>query len=272
LHDLGTIATVAIVIVLAQMLVSWWLIAGYRRKQRQTEEKLDRLNERLDQTVTTRTAELAGLSRYLLTAREEEKARIARELHDELGSSLTAVNMDLAWVRQRIEDPLLATRLARAAEVLTSTVQMKRRIIHELRPSMLDNLGLSSAIESHAADFSERIGVPIETDVPDELPRLKDGCSIALFRIFQEALTNASLHAQATRITVSLKHEGEQLALEVVDNGVGVDFNAAASSGAATHGLLSMREHALHYGGSVSVARGPEERGTVVRVVLPCVA
>jgi signal transduction histidine kinase len=178
--------------------------------------------------------------------------------------------MDLAWVRQRLDDPVLATRLARAAEVLTSTVQMKRRIIHELRPSMLDNLGLSSAIESHAADFSEQIGVPIETDMPDELPPLKDGYSIALFRIFQEALTNASLHAKATQIKVSLRPEGERIILEVVDDGVGVDVGAQARTGTGNHGLLSMRERALHMGGTVSVTRGAGQRGTVVRVELPC--
>ena len=264
------IAWVGGAVLAAQLVVSWRLLANCRRKQRETEARLAELQARLDQTVDVRTEELSGLSRHLLTAREEEKARIARALHDELGSSLTAVNMDLAWVRQRLDDPVLATRLARAAEVLNSTVQMKRRIIHELRPSMLDNLGLGSAIESHAADFSGQIGVPIETDMPDELPRLRDGGSIALFRIFQEALTNASLHAQATEIKVSLRPEGERVVLEVIDNGVGVDSGARA--GGASHGLISMRELALHLGGTVSVTRGPEQRGTVVRVELPCEA
>src|SRR5688572_4602742 len=252
MNDSTMIVWVAGAIVIAQLILCWWLLANYRRKQRETEAKLAQLHARLDQTVEARTEELSGLSRHLLTAREEEKARIARELHDELGSSLTAVNMDLAWVRQRLDDPVLATRLARAAEVLTSTVAMKRRIIHELRPSMLDNLGLSSAIESHAADFSDQIGVPIETEVPDELPRLKDGSSIALFRIFQEALTNASLHAKATQIKVSLRPEGERLVLEVVDDGVGVGVGVGtrARMGTRNHGILSMRERALHLGGT----------------------
>src|SRR5687767_12880928 len=113
MNDSTMIAWLAGAIVIAQMLLCWWLVAGYRRKQLETENKLAQLNERFDQTVKARTEELSSLSRHLLTAREEEKARIARELHDELGSSLTAVNMDLAWVRQRLDDPLLATRLAR---------------------------------------------------------------------------------------------------------------------------------------------------------------
>ena len=272
MNDSSIIAWSAAAIVIAQMLLCWWLVATSRRRQRETEQKLDQLNKRLEQTVDARTAELSSLSQHLLSSREEEKARIARELHDELGSSLTAVNMDLAWVRQRVEDPLLASRLARAAEVLTSTVEMKRRIIHELRPSMLDNLGLNSAIESHAADLSERTGIPIETDVPDELPQLKDGCSIALFRIFQEALTNASAHAQATRIRVSLKQEGERFVLEVTDNGVGADANGNAPAALGNLGLLSMRERARQVGGMASVTRGPDGRGSVVRVDLPCEA
>ena len=120
-----------------------------------------------------RTEELTRLSHRLLTAGEEEKARIARNLHDGLGSTLTAVNLDLFWVQQRLADqPALASRLARAIEVLASTVEMKRGIIHSLRPAALDNLGLSLAIESHIAEFEKTCAVPIEMDLSAELPPL----------------------------------------------------------------------------------------------------
>src|SRR5258705_12319786 len=106
------------------------------------------------QTAEDRAEELTRLSRRLLISSEEEKARIARDLHDGLGSTLTAVNLDLYWVQQRLADqPALASRLGRAIEVLASTVEMKRRIIHSLRPAALDNLGLGLAIESHVAEF-----------------------------------------------------------------------------------------------------------------------
>src|SRR5258707_132637 len=115
------------------------------------------------QSAEDRAADLMQLSHRLLIANEEEKARIARDLHDGLGSTLTAVNLDLYWVQQRLADqPALASRLGRAIEVLASTVEMKRRIIHSLRPAALDNLGLGLAIESHVAEFEKTCPVPIE--------------------------------------------------------------------------------------------------------------
>ncbi len=263
---------VLLAIFLAMAVICGWIVASYRQKLRENETKLSQLSARMDQTVESRTAELTRLARHLLAAREQEKARTARELHDELGSSLTAVSMDLAWVRQRLTDPLLLSRLGRAAEVLTATVEMKRRIIQDLRPSMLDNLGLASAIESHAADFAERVGIAIETQLPDEIPPLKEGCPIALFRIFEEALTNAARHAQAKRISVTLSCESDQLSLTVCDDGIGIESSRASQPNPNAHGLLSMRERVQQIGGALDVGTGQDQRGTVVRVTLPCVA
>lgn len=222
-----------------------------------------------DEGARIRAEELTRLSRHLLTAGEEERLRIARDLHDGLGSTLTAVNLDLFWIQQRLADqPALANRLARAKEVLASTVEMKRRIIHDLRPTVLDTLGLSAAIESHAADFSQRNAVPVATELPDELPALKDGAPIALFRICEEALTNAARHAQATSIRISLREEPAGIALEVLDDGIGIDLTASGGVPASI-GLLSMRERAAAIGGTLSVERGADGRGTVVRVILP---
>ena len=218
-----------------------------------------------DEDAQARAEELTRLARHLLTAGEEEKSRIARALHDGLGSTLTAVNLDLFWIQQRLADqPAIASRLARAKEVLASTVEMKRRIIHELRPAVLDTLGLSAALESHAADFSQRNAVPVETELPDETPALKNGAPIALFRLCEEALSNAARHARATSIRISLREEAAGIVLEVIDNGVGIDPDA----GAASVGLLGMRERAAAIGGTLSVERGAGGRGTVVRVIL----
>ncbi len=228
-------------------------------------------NGRIDESAQARAGELTRLSRHLLTVGEEERARIARELHDRLGSSLTAVNMDLSWIRQRVADqPAVASRLARAMEVLASTVEMKRQIIHDLRPTVLDNLGLSAAIESYAADFSRNNAIPIEMELSDELPALKNWVPIALFRICQEALTNAVRHATATSISISLREEHACIVLEVVDNGIGIDLKA--TDGIPTSiGLLCMRERAASIGSTLSIKRGARRRGTVVKVILPCV-
>lgn len=212
---------------------------------------------------------LTQLSRRLLISAEEEKARIARELHDGLGSTLTAVNLDLFWVQQRLTDqPALASRLGRAIEVLASTVEMKRRIIHSLRPAALDNLGLGLAIESHVAEFEKTSHVPIQMDLPSEFPALNSHASIALFRIYQEALDNAVTHAGTTSIAVSLRDERGAVTLTIADDGDGVAADAAAG-GPATLGLLMMRERAAALDGTLTVTRGEGGRGTVVTAWLP---
>ncbi len=226
---------------------------------------------RCDEDAVTRAEELTRLSRHLLTAGEDEKSRIARALHDGLGSTLTAVNLDLFWIQQRLADqPAIANRLARATEVLASTVEMKRRIIHELRPTVLDTLGVSAALESHAAEFSQRHAVAVETELPDESPALQDGASIALFRICEEALSNAAHHARAASIRISLREERGSVTLEIVDNGIGFELKPGGAVPASL-GLLGMRERAAAIGGTLSIERGAGGRGTIVRVVLPAV-
>ena len=216
-----------------------------------------------------RTEELTRLSHRLLTAGEEEKARIARNLHDGLGSTLTAVNLDLFWVQQRLADqPALASRLARASEVLASTVEMKRGIIHSLRPAALDNLGLSLAIESHVAEFEKTCAVAIEMDLSAELPPLTNQASIALFRIYQEALANAVHHAGASMITISLHDERGNVILRISDDGVGIGDEAAAGL-PTTLGVLTMRERAAALDGTLTIDRGAGGRGTVVTASLP---
>jgi signal transduction histidine kinase len=208
-----------------------------------------------------------GLPRYLMTAREIELARIARELHDELGSNLTAVAMDLAWARKHLQDQQpVAARLERAHSVLSSTVDAKRRIIDELRPTILDNLGLSAAIESHAMAFSVRTGLHLDLQLAEDVPELPPGAPIALFRIFQEALTNAANHAGEAHLRVALRVEGGVLVLEIIDDGVGVP--APKSGTAATFGLVEMRERARQIGASIVVGSGADGRGTVVRANL----
>ncbi|MDB5812514.1 MAG: histidine kinase, gyrase and HSP90-like ATPase family protein [Betaproteobacteria bacterium] len=219
------------------------------------------------QDCEVRNEELTRLSHGLLVAGEEEKARIARELHDGLGSTLTAVNLDLYWVQQRLADnPALAGRLGRAIEVLASTVEIKRRIIHALRPAALDNLGLSLAIESHLAEFEKTSPATIKMDLPAEFPTLTAQASIALFRIFEEALTNAGDREGATSIEVSLRKQDGGASIEIADDGKAEKFDPAS---AASFNLLAMREHAAAFDGTLSVTRRAGKRGTLVRAFFP---
>lgn len=255
--------------VLSQIALCYFLLLRYLHQRREAEAKLAALNERLEAEVEARTMELRGLSRHLMSVREDEKARIARELHDEMGSSLTAVNMDLASVQQRLgPESALASRLARATATLKSTVESMRRIIEDLRPTMLEGLGLREAVRSLAADFAARMDIPIAIDMPDELPPLKAGVPIALFRIVQEALTNASRHAKAASMKISLRAPGDGIVLVIEDDGVGIPRPVHGEK-SLSHGLLGIRERVTAMGGTSSVGRGPDGRGTVVRVVLP---
>lgn len=212
----------------------------------------------------TRTEELTQLARQLLTTNEEEKARLARELHDGLGSTLTAVNLDLYWVQQRLADqPQLASRLGRAIDVLASTVEIKRRIIHSLRPAALDNLGLPLAIESNVAEFEKISPVPVHMDLPAELPAMTEHSAIALFRIYQEALARAADHPEVTGITVAMRDEKGGVTLEISDDGL------FPKNGYDALFVLTMRERAAALHGTVTVAHGRNGRGTTISAFLP---
>ena len=256
-------------VLLSQLALCYFLLLRYLRQRREAEMRLAQLNARLEEEVVERTMELRDLSRHLMTAREDEKARIARELHDEIGSSLTAVNMDLIAVRQRLgEDSALAARLLRAAGSLRSTVEAMRRIIEDLRPTLLEGLGLREAVRAWAKDYAERIGVPLTIDIPEELPPLPAGSPIGVFRIVQEALTNALRHAKASSIRLTIRAEEGNLVLEIVDDGVGITPRTGADK-RSPHGLLGIRERANAMGGSCTIGRGPGGKGTEVRVSVP---
>jgi signal transduction histidine kinase len=256
-------------VLLSQLALCYFLLLRYLRQRREAEARLAQLNARLEEEVAGRTMELRDLSRHLMTAREDEKARIARELHDEIGSSLTAVNMDLIAVRQRLgEDSALAARLLRAAGSLRSTVEAMRRIIEDLRPTLLEGLGLREAVRAWAKDYAERVGVPLTIDIPEELPPLPAGSPIGVFRIVQEALTNALRHAKASSIRLTIRAGEGGLVVEIVDDGVGITPRTGADK-RSPHGLLGIRERANAMGGTCTIGRGPGGKGTEVRVSVP---
>lgn len=241
---------------------------GFAR-QRAVEERLQAANDNLEHTVAKRTAQLSELSRHLLRVSEEEKARLARELHDEMGSSLTAISMGLSNVIDRIKDsdPSSAAQLTRAKQGLLETVDLKRRIIEDLRPSLLDILGLPTSIHSHGEKIAGLAKLTLETDIDEEIDDLDPSCAIALFRIVQEALNNAVKYAQASKIKITLKKEGAGIRLIVADNGIGItagDFKKPSS-----YGLLGVRERASLAGGTMQLETGLDHRGAAINVFMP---
>jgi PAS domain S-box-containing protein len=201
--------------------------------------------------------ELRALATRLESVREEERTRIARELHDELGQSLTGLKLDLSWLERRLNrhsQPDLVERcgnlLARFDDVMISV----RRIITELRPSVLDQLGLPDAIEWQAQDFAARTGLALELDIDAQCDSPRDEVASAVFRMLQEALNNVAKHANATRVRVSLRLESGLLSLQVSDDGRGI--TDAEIRGSHSLGLLGLRERAIALGGAVTVAGG----------------
>ncbi|HZY44161.1 MAG TPA: GAF domain-containing protein [Anaerolineae bacterium] len=211
---------------------------------------------------------LRALAANLELVREEERTQIARELHDQLGQALTAMKFDLAWLTDRLvaEDVTLAQKAKAVTAQMDTMIKTVRRIATELRPGMLDDLGLGASIEWQARDFEKRTGITCDVNVstPDlHLPRAE---SLALFRIFQEALTNITRHAGAQHIEVQLAATPTTLTLQVHDDGRGIQADEIA--GLHSLGLLGMRERAQRLGGTFDIQGVPGD-GTVVTVSIP---
>jgi signal transduction histidine kinase len=212
--------------------------------------------------------QLRALAARMQTAREEERARVAREIHDELGQALTAIKIDLTALLPNVladAGPNLQRQQA-VFRLLDEAIHSVRRIATDLRPGVLDDLGLVAAIEWAVDEFQARTGIESHVSLPAEDLALNEQSATALFRILQEALTNVARHARATRVTVRLAQEDGDLALEVRDNGNGIREEQLASG--RSLGLLGMRERATLFGGEFSIGSTPEN-GTTVTVRIP---
>ena len=209
--------------------------------------------------------QLRQLAAHLLSVREEERARISREVHDELGQSLTAVKIDLAWLEFRMPNTGgMVERIRSTRQLADSMIHSIRRISTELRPAVLD-LGLAAAVEWQVQDFQARSGIECTVRL---LTRdvVAANASTAMFRIFQETLTNVARHSEATRAEVVLQKQGNRLVLLIHDNGRGFDQADAARS--KSLGLLGMRERAAILGGRVDISSAPGQ-GTTVTAWIP---
>jgi len=213
-------------------------------------------------------AELRNLTAHLHLAREEERTRIGREIHDELGQVLTALQMDLFWLNNRLtgRQEALRDKVGVMSRLLDTTLEAVQRIVAELRPVILE-LGLSAAIEWEVQGFQERAGIPCEREIDPEETTMDPACALAVFRILQESLTNVARHANASQVLVRWKPTASHLILEVRDNGKGVTEEQLSQ--ARSLGLLGMRERALAWGGEVTIRNGIVGKGTVVTTSIP---
>jgi len=222
----------------------------------------------LEQIKTSRQR-LRNLAVRLQAVREEERAMIAREVHDELGQALTKIKIDLVWLERRIGEAAEAPvreRIADMRELIGSTGQTVRDIASRLRPPVLYDLGLDAAVQWYVRDFEKRTDCVCTVSIELEGLEPDDERDTAVFRILQEALTNVARHARATRVSVSLRAGDERLAMEVRDDGRGVSESEVENVGSL--GIVGMRERAGSLGGRVVIAPGPGG-GTTVELSLP---
>lgn len=233
--------------------------------------RLDELATVLASEVAQRAAELRALTAYLLRVQEEERRTVARELHDELGGTLSAVKMDIIMGRDaaaKRSDEKSVARLQRAHTSIDSAIQFTRRLIEDLRPTLLDNLGFEAALRSMSEQFSERCSVPCVISLPAGELNLSSAQSTALYRVCQEALTNVMKYAKANQVTINLTSNGEQWTLILADDGVGLE--ATKQHRSMSHGLLGMRERMVALDGTFDI-RGDAGRGTTLTATFPVV-
>ena len=235
--------------------------AQERKERKQAEEEVIRSHERL-----------RALAIHLQSIREEERAMIAREIHDELGQSLTGLKFDLFRIETLLTkgDPtslqLCQEKAHSMLELINSTIQLGRKIATQLRPGILDDLGIVDALEWQAEEFQARTGIRCEFTASHATLTLDSNRTTALFRIFQETLTNVARHAQADLITTDLNAQASELKLTVHDNGRGI--TEAEIGNSQSLGLLGMRERVMVFGGDIHIS-GQKGKGTTVTVSLP---
>jgi len=208
--------------------------------------------------------QLRTLAARLQSIREEERGRIAREVHDVLGQALTGIKMDATWIAARLPDThaKVAARARLMSELIDSTIQIVRRIASDLRPGILDNLGLAAAVEWQAGEFQTRTGINCRVNSTLRDLTISTDSATAVFRIFQETLTNVARHAQATAVSVDLGEQQGRIVLQVADNGRGMDLSEVMQSKSV--GLVGMRERAASLGGDLVISGAPGQGTTVV--------
>jgi signal transduction histidine kinase len=237
--------------------------------RKHAEEALREAHDRLAENVIARTVELTELSHHLFQVAEAERAKLAGELHDDMGSLLTVLAMRLGRLKEQLEEvaPELVADQQEVIDLLQATVGAQRRIVASLRPVLLDSFGLAVALRNHVEDWSRNSGIPVELDVPSALPSLHAEAALTLFRITQESLTNAAKHAHASRVRVSLVVTAKEISLRIEDDGAGISPESLQHP--SSHGILGMRERLLQFGGQLSIAPGTRGRGTRVGATMP---
>ena len=233
----------------------WWTVEAVKLDENRflgfTKDITDRKNAIME--VMKAREELQFLNHYLMDAREAERASVAMEIHDELGQAMTAIKIDMNWVMEHLADKDKASqKLSKIIEMVNDTIKKVQRISAELRPGLLDDLGLATAIEWYCGEFEQRTGIVCTLKL-EEVPEGEERTNLALFRIFQEALTNVIRHARATDVSIELSFDPQGICMTIEDNGVGIQQKKITD--VKSLGLIGMRERARQINGSVEFSK-----------------
>ena len=231
-------------------------------EQRQAERELAEMELKRSQEL------FRNLSTHLQVVREEERTRIARKIHDDMGQALTALKIDLTWLNKKLTDdqPLIREKLQSMVTLINETIETVHNLSEDLRPGILDDFGLSAAIEWQAEEFQKRTGIECRINLASDESNLSKEKSTNLFRIVQESLTNVIRHANATKVEINLSEKDGRLLLEVADNGKGI--TKAAVTNPKSFGLIGIKERVHSLGGEVDIS-GTPNAGTRLKVKMP---
>jgi len=243
-------------------------LARNQRQRAESAAELERQHDELKSQFDAQAGELTELARHLQHVQEEERARLSRGLHDELGGVLLAARMDVTWMQQHAagNNADISKRLERLKQVLDQGIELKRRVVEELRPTLLDTMGLLAALRWQSEETCRRADLKCTERFPDEEPRFNRAGAIALFRVVQEALANVAKHAKASEVDIGLELTDRDVVVTVQDNGIGAaptDLDRPRS-----HGIAGLRHRVHVLGGRLDISSAPN-RGTTVRVQVP---
>lgn len=259
-------AFVAMTVVCLALLIATTALLMVEATHRQRERlAAERQGIEFEKLLELRTRELSELSTHLQELAETEKSELAKHLHDELGGLLTAAKMDLSWMQSRLTEAPYGARLTQLGNVLDEAMDLKRRVVEQLRPSLLDHFGLPTALRAHVESVCTKAALQYDVVMSEDAESIPKEYSIALFRVVQEGLTNVVRHANAHQVRLALTSDDARFLLLLIDDGSGMKLN---DSPHWSHGLAGMRQRVQAMGGRFAIESSPAA-GTTLRIELP---
>jgi signal transduction histidine kinase len=264
----GRLNLATLLLGLVLTLIAATSLARNQRQRAESAAELERQHDELKSQFDAQADELTELARHLQHVQEEERARLSRGLHDELGGVLLAARMDVTWMQQHAagDDAEIRKRLERLKQVLDQGIELKRRVVEELRPTLLDTMGLLAALRWQSEETCRRANLRFTERFPDEEPQFNRAGAIALFRVVQEALANVAKHARASEVDIALELASRDVVVTVRDNGIGAA--PAELNRPRSHGIAGLRHRVQVLGGRLDISSAPN-RGTTVQVRVP---